>query len=44
MGLQAHLVSQALCKMSDNAARAGCTLIFVNQIWRKVSCIACVAD
>ncbi|KAH9549370.1 hypothetical protein CY35_10G015600 [Sphagnum magellanicum] len=37
MGLQAHLVSQALCKMSDNAARAGCTLIFLNEIWHKLA-------
>jgi recombination protein RecA len=37
MGLQAHLVSQALCKMSDNAAHAGCTLIFLDRIWHKLA-------
>ncbi|BBN69527.1 recA DNA recombination family protein, partial [Prunus dulcis] len=32
MGLQARLMSQALRKMSGNASKAGCTLIFLNQI------------
>ncbi|MCE0482200.1 hypothetical protein HAX54_040701 [Datura stramonium] len=31
MGLQARLMSQALRKMSGNASKAGCTLIFLNQ-------------
>jgi recombination protein RecA len=44
MGLQARLMSQALRKMSANAARAGCTLIFLNQIRHKVSCVDCFAD
>lgn len=39
MGLQARLMSQALRKMSANAARAGCTLIFLNQIRHKVSVV-----
>lgn len=37
MGLQARLMSQALRKMSGNASKAGCTLIFLNQIRYKVS-------
>ncbi|KAG0616502.1 hypothetical protein M758_5G120500 [Ceratodon purpureus] len=37
MGLQARLMSQALRKMSTNAARAGCTIIFLNQIRYKVA-------
>lgn len=37
MGLQARLMSQALRKMSANAARANCTIIFLNQIRYKVS-------
>ncbi|XP_052208206.1 DNA repair protein recA homolog 1, chloroplastic isoform X5 [Diospyros lotus] len=37
MGLQARLMSQALRKMSGNASKAGCTLIFLNQIRHKVS-------
>lgn len=36
IGLQARLMSQALRKMSANASRAGCTLIFINQIRYKV--------
>ena len=36
MGLQARLMSQALRKMSANAARANCTIIFLNQIRYKV--------
>jgi hypothetical protein len=36
MGLQARLMSQALRKMSGNASKAGCTLIFLNQIRYKV--------
>ncbi|KAL3681397.1 hypothetical protein R1sor_024353 [Riccia sorocarpa] len=36
IGLQARLMSQALRKMSANASRAGCTLIFINQIRHKV--------
>lgn len=36
MGLQARLMSQALRKMSGNASKAGCTLIFLNQIRHKV--------
>ncbi|XP_028061978.1 protein DEFECTIVE IN MERISTEM SILENCING 3-like isoform X4 [Camellia sinensis] len=35
MGLQACLMSQALCKMSGNASKAGCTRIFLNQIRHK---------
>ncbi|OIV99033.1 hypothetical protein TanjilG_32292 [Lupinus angustifolius] len=35
MGLQARLMSQALRKMSGNASKAGCTLIFLNQIRYK---------
>ncbi|KAH9616130.1 hypothetical protein KSS87_018633 [Heliosperma pusillum] len=35
MGLQARLMSQALRKMSGNASKAGCTLIFLNQIRHK---------
>ena len=30
IGLQARLMSQALRKMSGNASKAGCTLIFLN--------------
>lgn len=37
MGLQARLMSQALRKMSGNASKAGCTLIFLNQIRYKVA-------
>ncbi|KAF3333684.1 DNA repair protein recA 1 [Carex littledalei] len=36
MGLQARLMSQALRKMSGNASKAGCTLIFINQIRYKI--------
>ncbi|XWS27515.1 hypothetical protein CRYUN_Cryun26dG0121600 [Craigia yunnanensis] len=36
MGLQAHLMSQALRKMSGNASKAGCTLLFLNQIRYKI--------
>lgn len=36
MGLQARLMSQALRKMSGNASKAGCTLMFLNQIRHKV--------
>lgn len=36
IGLQARLMSQALRKMSGNASKAGCTLIFLNQIRYKV--------
>lgn len=36
MGLQARLMSQALRKMSGNASKACCTLIFLNQIRYKV--------
>lgn len=36
MGLQARLMSQALRKMSGNASKAGCTLMFLNQIRYKV--------
>lgn len=36
MGLQARLMSQALRKMSGNASKAGCTLVFLNQIRHKV--------
>jgi RecA/RadA recombinase len=36
IGLQARLMSQALRKMSGNASKAGCTLIFINQIRYKV--------
>ncbi|XP_059070051.1 DNA repair protein recA homolog 1, chloroplastic isoform X1 [Cryptomeria japonica] len=36
IGLQARLMSQALRKMSGNAAKAGCTLIFLNQIRYKI--------
>ncbi|CAL5358685.1 unnamed protein product [Camellia sinensis] len=36
MGLQACLMSQAPCKMSGNASKAGCTRIFLNQIRHKV--------
>ena len=39
MGLQARLMSQALRKMSGNASKAGCTLIFLNQIRYKVRLI-----
>ncbi|KAK9199398.1 hypothetical protein WN944_014589 [Citrus x changshan-huyou] len=35
IGLQARLMSQALRKMSGNASKAGCTLIFLNQIRYK---------
>ncbi|XP_066165095.1 DNA repair protein recA homolog 1, chloroplastic isoform X2 [Oryza sativa Japonica Group] len=35
MGLQARLMSQALRKMSGNASKAGCTLMFLNQIRYK---------
>ncbi|KAK4439614.1 DNA repair protein recA1, chloroplastic [Sesamum alatum] len=35
MGLQARLMSQALRKMSGNASKAGCTLVFLNQIRYK---------
>lgn len=37
MGLQARLMSQALRKMSANAARANCTIIFLNQIRYKIA-------
>ncbi|KAJ8532456.1 hypothetical protein K7X08_012379 [Anisodus acutangulus] len=40
MRLQARLMSQALRKMSGNASKAGCTLIFLNQIIYK----GCVLD
>lgn len=40
MGLQARLMSQALRKMSGNASKAGCTLIFLNQIRYKVSLLS----
>nr|CAB3498652.1 unnamed protein product [Digitaria exilis] len=40
MGLQARLMSQALRKMSGNASKAGCTLMFLNQIRYKVGGIA----
>ncbi|CAH9083752.1 unnamed protein product [Cuscuta europaea] len=36
IGLQARLMSQALRKMSGNASKAGCTLIFLNQIRYKI--------
>ncbi|CAM6091138.1 unnamed protein product [Calypogeia fissa] len=36
IGLQARLMSQALRKMSANASKAACTLIFINQIRMKV--------
>lgn len=36
IGLQARLMSQALRKMSGNASKAGCTLIFLNQIRHKI--------
>ncbi|PRQ24245.1 putative DNA recombination and repair protein RecA [Rosa chinensis] len=36
MGLQARFMSQALRKMSGNASKAGCTLIFLNQIRYKI--------
>ncbi|RWR88708.1 AAA+ ATPase domain-containing protein [Cinnamomum micranthum f. kanehirae] len=36
MGLQARLMSQALRKMSGNASKAACTLIFLNQIRYKI--------
>ncbi|KAK4752976.1 hypothetical protein SAY87_021774 [Trapa incisa] len=36
MGAQARLMSQALRKMSGNASKAGCTLIFLNQIRYKI--------
>ncbi|EXB42558.1 DNA repair protein recA-1-like protein [Morus notabilis] len=36
MGLQARLMSQALRKMSGNASKACCTLIFLNQIRYKI--------
>lgn len=36
IGLQARLMSQALRKMSANAAKAVCTIIFINQIRHKV--------
>ncbi|XP_071712403.1 DNA repair protein recA homolog 1, chloroplastic-like [Rutidosis leptorrhynchoides] len=34
--LQARLISQALRKMLGNASKAGCTLIFLNQIRYKI--------
>ncbi|PKA66019.1 DNA repair protein recA like 1, chloroplastic [Apostasia shenzhenica] len=36
IGLQARLMSQALRKMSGNASKAACTLIFLNQIRYKI--------
>ncbi|GMH31072.1 hypothetical protein Nepgr_032915 [Nepenthes gracilis] len=36
MDLQTQLVSQALCKISRNASKVGCTLIFLHQIRRKI--------
>ncbi|KAJ8443238.1 hypothetical protein Cgig2_010133 [Carnegiea gigantea] len=36
IGLQARLMSQALRKMSGNASKAGCTLLFLNQIRYKI--------
>ncbi|CAI9088080.1 OLC1v1022316C1 [Oldenlandia corymbosa var. corymbosa] len=36
IGLQARLMSQALRKMSGNASKAGCTLVFLNQIRHKI--------
>ncbi|KAF6150657.1 hypothetical protein GIB67_022269 [Kingdonia uniflora] len=36
IGLQARLMSQALRKMSGNASKAGCTIIFLNQIRYKI--------
>ncbi|KAH6554981.1 hypothetical protein KP509_1Z291900 [Ceratopteris richardii] len=37
IGLQARLMSQALRKMAANAAKAGCTLLFINQIRYKIA-------
>ena len=36
IGLQARLMSQALRRLSSNAARCNCTVIFVNQLRHKV--------
>ncbi|KAL6975097.1 hypothetical protein U1Q18_023892 [Sarracenia purpurea var. burkii] len=36
IGLQARLMSQALRRMSKNASKVGCTLIFLNQIRYKI--------
>ncbi|GMH11846.1 hypothetical protein Nepgr_013687 [Nepenthes gracilis] len=36
MGLQTQLMSQALCKISRNVSKAGCTLIFLHQIRCKI--------
>ena len=37
MGLQARLMSQALRKITGNAKRSNCMVIFINQIREKVS-------
>ena len=36
IGLQARLMSQALRRLSSNAARCNCTVVFVNQLRHKV--------
>ena len=36
MGIQARLMSQAMRKLEGIAAKAGCTLIFINQIRMKI--------
>lgn len=37
MGLQARLMSKALRKITGNASRLGCTIIFINQLRQKIS-------
>jgi recombination protein RecA len=37
MGLQARLMSKALRKLTGNASRLSCTIIFINQLRQKIS-------
>jgi len=39
MGLQARLMSQALRKLTSLTHRAGCTLIFINQLRQKIGVV-----
>jgi recombination protein RecA len=39
MGLQARLMSQALRKITGNIGKAGCTVIFLNQLRQKIGVV-----
>ena len=39
MGLQARLMSQALRKITGNLGKAGCTVIFLNQLRQKIGVV-----